>query len=1223
MRKKTSVSNTTSLVFEELEPRLLLSADGLAVITESSVATIQNIVHADDEHTMIVQQHAEQTSTAVLNNTQNNHRTELVILDSRAPNFQQLHNDIINAQQQGRDINVVILDAHRDGLEQISEALSKYNKLDAVHIVSHGSDGQLQLGATQLNNNTLKNRSSDISAWKEVFTDGGDLLIYGCNLAGTADGKSMIDSLSRLTATDVAASDDLTGSEMLGGDWELEYTVGDIESSVAFSEAAQENWSGTLDAPVANSDSYSIDKNQTLYVVNALTDNASVADLEASWLFNEGAGLTTADTTGNSNDGALINGTAWTTSSRTGNAALSFDGSDDYVQTTGSTLDLSTATNFTLSAWFKTDTTTGQHHILWQGVNTENGWGEAPGTNAQSEMHLTVGRYDADNKITFFMGYHDTSSASIDITSSSDFTDTSDWHHAVVVVQGTGTPGELQADLYIDGVLEGSDTGTEIDRSMWDRDLRIGQGGLSRNFDGMIDEVGIYNTALTDVEVRDLYTSGIIKNDTDADGDILTASIVTGPSNGSLTLRSDGSFTYTPNADYIGTDSFTYKVNDGLLDSNTETVTIDVINNAPVANNDSYIIDEDTTLNVSTNNWWDTDWQYREQITFTNAPASTLTDFPILVKLTGGVNIDYTKVQNAGEDLRFTDADGTPLDYQIEEWDETGTSYVWVRVPQIDTTGTDYITMYYGNGSAADGQNATGVWDANFAGVWHLNEDTTGAGVTISDSTSNANHGVTEGVWDSSASVDAQTGKGLYFDGDTSSRLIRMSDSASLDGTNDAATFSMWINWTDPADGNHQNIMSSSNRFSGTDAGYEWASQGSGNHFFYPEGDAGDANYNLGPNPFTAGQWHHLAVTLDWAAKEVNIYVDGTAMTFTTENVPAEWVSAGLANPEDWLWGGNPDQVTRYFDGIFDEIQVSDTVRSADWITAQYETGRNNLFTFGGVEEKDGVLINDTDADGDSLTATLISTTSNGALTFNTYGSFVYTPNANFNGVDSFVYEVDDGSGNTSQATVSITVNAVNDAPVATDDNYTIAEDQTLVINALTENATASALNAEWQLDEGAGISTVDATGNGNDGTLYNGTAWTTSSRTGDAALQFDGADDYVNLGSDAIIDDVFAGGGTISAWINPAGWGENGYGRILDKTIDTMGSDGWGLQLHGSTGAIRFEHGFDGTRGAWEAPGTIALNTWTHVAIVYDNSLTANDPLIYVNGVSKSAEHR
>ena len=214
MGKRPNVKNT-GLVFEELEPRLLLSADALAVITESSVATLQNIVHSDNEHTILVQQHEEQVSTAVLNKSQHEQRTELVILDSRTPNFQQLHNDVIKAQQQGRDINVVILDAHRDGIDQISEALSKYNKLDAVHIVSHGSDGQLQLGSTQLNKTTLQERRSDLGNWKDTFTDDGDLLIYGCNLADTQDGKSLVDSISHLTASDVAASDDLTTTE----DW--------------------------------------------------------------------------------------------------------------------------------------------------------------------------------------------------------------------------------------------------------------------------------------------------------------------------------------------------------------------------------------------------------------------------------------------------------------------------------------------------------------------------------------------------------------------------------------------------------------------------------------------------------------------------------------------------------------------------------------------------------------------------------------------------------------------------------------------------------------------------------------------------------------------------------------------------------------------------------------------------------------------------------------------
>ena len=208
MAKKKSDYSKAGLVFEELEPRLLLSADPMAVATDASSAIVQEIVPGENEdYTAIVQSSVEQASSSV--------RNELVIIDSRAPNYQQLYNDLIKAQQEGRNIHVVILDAHRDGIEQINEALTSYNKLDAVHIVSHGDDGQLQLGATQLNKTTLQDRKAEISGWKETFTDGGDLLIYGCKLAATADGKSLVDSLSQLTATDVAASDDLTGNKIL------------------------------------------------------------------------------------------------------------------------------------------------------------------------------------------------------------------------------------------------------------------------------------------------------------------------------------------------------------------------------------------------------------------------------------------------------------------------------------------------------------------------------------------------------------------------------------------------------------------------------------------------------------------------------------------------------------------------------------------------------------------------------------------------------------------------------------------------------------------------------------------------------------------------------------------------------------------------------------------------------------------------------------------------
>jgi len=108
----------------------------------------------------------------------------------------------------------------------------------------------------------------------------------------------------------------------------------------------------------------------------------------------------------------------------------------------------------------------------------------------------------------------------------------------------------------------------------------------------------------------------------------------------------------------------------------------------------------------------------RRRIRFDNSTQLTnLVGFPVLVALNAG-NVDYAKTQNAGQDLRFTDADGTLLPHQIEIWDEAGTSYVWVRVPQIDAGSTvDSIFMYYGNPGAPDGQSPAAVWDSTYGAV--------------------------------------------------------------------------------------------------------------------------------------------------------------------------------------------------------------------------------------------------------------------------------------------------------------------------------------------------------------------------------------------------------------------------------------------------------------------------------------------------------------------------
>lgn len=95
---------------------------------------------------------------------------------------------------------------------------------------------------------------------------------------------------------------------------------------------------------------------------------------------------------------------------------------------------------------------------------------------------------------------------------------------------------------------------------------------------------------------------GVLENDSDADSDPLTALVIAGPSHGSLILNPDGSFTYTPSANYNGTDSFSYKANDGLIDSTPATVSITLssVNDPPVAASDAYSTNQNTALAIAT-----------------------------------------------------------------------------------------------------------------------------------------------------------------------------------------------------------------------------------------------------------------------------------------------------------------------------------------------------------------------------------------------------------------------------------------------------------------------------------------------------------------------------------------------------------------------------------------------------------------------------------------------
>src|SRR5437899_777212 len=114
-------------------------------------------------------------------------------------------------------------------------------------------------------------------------------------------------------------------------------------------------------------------------------------------------------------------------------------------------------------------------------------------------------------------------------------------------------------------------------------------------------------------------------------------------------------------------------------------------------------------------------------------------------------------------------------------------------------------------------------------------------------------------------------------------------------------------------------------------------------------------------------------------------------------------------------------------------------------VADSYSTAEDTTLTVSGL----GVLANDSDVDGDTLSAVLVSNPTHGTLTLNSDGSLVYMPALNFNGTDSFTYKASDGQAQSGTTTVTITVTPVNDAPVAAnDDSYTTPEDTQLTVSA-------------------------------------------------------------------------------------------------------------------------------------------------------------------------------
>ena len=174
-------------------------------------------------------------------------RQEIVFVDATLPDAGQLLADLQAQRSAGRLLEIVTLDGDEDGLLTITRTLAGRQDIAAVHVLTHGADGQLQLGGTRLDAQALMQRAGEVAAWGSALAPGADLLLYGCDVAQSDAGRQFVRDLAALTGADVAASTDLTGAAAAGGDWALEYrSGGPVEAAMVLSPTAQAGWAGAL-----------------------------------------------------------------------------------------------------------------------------------------------------------------------------------------------------------------------------------------------------------------------------------------------------------------------------------------------------------------------------------------------------------------------------------------------------------------------------------------------------------------------------------------------------------------------------------------------------------------------------------------------------------------------------------------------------------------------------------------------------------------------------------------------------------------------------------------------------------------------------------------------------------------------------------------------------------------------------------------------------------------
>ncbi len=1143
----------TKKLIQALEPRMML--DGAAVATAiDTIDDLSNLNKTDldkksKENNFKTDQDTKLPFVNRESTNQNARTKQFVFIDSAVDDIEVLIKSFDN------NTEVYVIQSEQDGFAEIENILSSKSDIDALHIIGHGSVGQIAFGTAVLNSDTLDTYRDTLKTIGLSLTKQGDILFYGCNVAADLNGEVFIKQLADITQSDIAASNDITGQ---GGDWDLEKHVGIVETQ----NISVINYKHSL-------------SNDVTAVQNAV-------EIHGATNLKAGGG----NFSGNKN-GQQDSSDRWIITQEKANV------------TTGSTLtfDVGVAVN----SW--DPDTDGPVNVYMVYLNDEINRRGSSDRGIVDFTYEILGVFTIPDNTIFMSGYTDKGSSAYP-SSSAQKVGKRDFEYS------GGAPGSLTSGS--DGWLVSNsnkritlsaDNGEKGDfirvvtRAAQDDPV------VANNDSGYINEgstLSVSNGASANDSTPDTsgeHTGDVLLNDTGGVAS-LYVSAITGGSLGSavsgtygqLTLYSNGSYSYNANnaealdAGDIVTDSFTYTADDGTTDNNaTITITVKGVNDAPVGTADTGSVNEDKQLTVSAGSGVltnDTDVDASSSLTVSAVQGQASNVNSNVTGTYGTLNLDadgsYTYIadQSAADAIVAGQTATDTFAYTVSDTMATSTVNLVITVTGVGPGAVNDTDTVAENG-ALDRNEAAGVLandDDNAA------KDSENLIVTeiSSDSTGNSGN-ATQGVLGTYGTLTvAADGSYTYTANTAAAEALAAGDNSQTDvftykmkddnGVNeDTATLTITIQ------GQDDDPVASADTGTASEDGPQVSVIAAAGVL------ANDTDVDAGENLFVSavgGNALNVGGDVTGSLGTLNLDADGS-YTYIADQAGADAITAGQTATDTFnytLSDGEGDTST-----VNLVITVTgkgpEGVADTATVTENSTVEKNNAAT-------NGVLANDDDNasfDQESLAVTAITGASagtvggttagtHGTLTMNQDGTYSYaaTNDALDDGEtvdDVFTYTVkDDDDKNSSTATLTISVTGANDPITAADDTDGVTAGSTIT----RDEASTFELDHDDTDPDGDDVSgnfTITAVTHSS-GTLIVGQEYTTSK--GRITIDSNGSYTYIadqndstSLANLATTDDIFtytvrdhSGGDTDTATLTITITGSTNTAPVADDPL-------------------------------------------------------------------------